>query len=157
GTTFPIDLVISEIELDHRQVYTIIARNMSDRRRLEREVLEASAREQQRISRDLHDRVGQELTGLGYLATSLSQELGSRPQAKVGAKIAAGIQHVVGEVRTAIRGLTPVSPDSHGLMTALEELAARTHERIGIPCRFVCPKPVALEDNAMATHLYMIA
>jgi two-component system CheB/CheR fusion protein len=157
GTTFPIDLVISEIELDHRRVYTIIARNISDRRRLEREVLEASAREQQRISRDLHDRVGQELTGLGYLATSLSQKLGPRPQGEVVTKIADGIQHVVGEVRSAIRGLTPVASDDHGLMTALEELAARTQERIGIPCRFVCPKPVSLEDNASATHLYMIA
>ena len=137
GSTFPIDLVISEINIEDRRTYTLIGRNLSERRALEKEVLEASTREQQRISRDLHDRVGQELTGIGYLATSLSQELGALRRVQTATKIADGIQRVVGEVRSAIRGLTPVAIEDNGLMTALEELAARTREHFDIPCRFV--------------------
>ncbi len=157
GATFPIDLVISEIKIEDRRTFTLIARNLSERRALEKEVLEASTREQQRISRDLHDRVGQELTGIGYLATSLAQELGSRPPGAAATKIAQGIQRVVGEVRSAIRGLTPVAIEDNGLMTALEELASRTREHFDIPCRFVCNRVVSIDDNRIATHLYFIA
>jgi len=157
GATFPIDVVVSEIKIEDRRTFTLIARNLSERRALEKQVLEASAREQQRISRDLHDRVGQELTGIGYLATSLSQELGTRPPGAVATKITCGIQRVVGEVRGAIRGLTPVAIEDNGLMTALEELASRTREHFDIPCRFVCSRAVPIDDNRIATHLYFIA
>jgi signal transduction histidine kinase len=79
GSALLLDLVISAIKLEIGPRFTIIARNITERRTLEREVLEARTREQQRISRDLHDRVGQELTGLGYLAASLTQELDAAP------------------------------------------------------------------------------
>jgi two-component system CheB/CheR fusion protein len=157
GTTFPVDLVLSAIRLDDRRLFTIIARNISERRTLEREVLEGRSQEKQRISRDLHDRVGQELTGLGFLASGLAQDLGSGPQAEACEKIVQGIDRVIGEVRNAIRGLTPVPMDALGLSTALEELAARTTEQFGIPCRFTSDRPVKIEDNEISTHLYFIA
>ena len=157
GSTFPIDLVISEIRLEDRPTFAIIARNVSERRALEKEALEASTREQRRISRDLHDRVGQELTGLGYLAASLRQELGPGAPGEVAAKIVSGIGRIFDEVRSAIRGLTPVATEDNGLMTALEELATRTQATLGIPCRFVSTRPLPIKDNRIATHLFFIA
>jgi signal transduction histidine kinase len=42
-------------------------------------------------------------------------------------------------------------------MVALEALAARTKSVFQITCRFICPRPVLIADNAAATHLYRIA
>src|SRR5262249_24325012 len=147
GSVLPLDLAISEIEHGKRRMFAIIARDVSERRELEKEVLEASTREQQRISRDLHDRVGQELTGIGYLAASLSHQLGDGPQAQAAGRITERIERVVGEVRSAIRGLTPVAMEDNGLATALESLASRTNEQFGIACHFVGDRKVRLGDH----------
>ena len=71
---------------------SIIARNVTERKNLEREVLESTSREQQRIGRELHDSLGQELTGLSYLAKSLAQKLAAAgsPQTETAQLIAVG-------------------------------------------------------------------
>jgi PAS domain S-box-containing protein len=157
GSAFPIDLIIKEIRLEDRRGFAIIARNLSERQMLERQVLEVSTREQERISHDLHDRVGQELTGLGYLAAGLGQELASSPLAETAARIVHGLNRAMGEVRSAIRGLTPVAVEDNGLAAALEGLAARTREQYGINCWFPGDRAMRLANNRIATHLYLIA
>ncbi len=69
GTTFPADLAVGEV--DHLPLYVCIFRDATERRRLEREVLEIATAEQERIGRELHDTVGQELTGLRLMADGL--------------------------------------------------------------------------------------
>ncbi len=88
---------------------SIIARDITARKNLEREVLESTGREQQRIGRELHDSLGQELTGLSYLAKSLSQKLAAadNPQAETAQTIATGIQRALREVRTRRAGAGP--------------------------------------------------
>jgi len=135
------------------------AREAAERENLEREVTEISARERQRISRDLHDTVGQELTGLGYMAKSLTQKLSAqrRVEADAAGSLVEGIQRTLGAVRNAIRGLTPVAVDANGLMAALQQLALNTQQRCGIDCRFDCRDPVPIDDHNIATHLFHIA
>ncbi len=120
---------------------------------------EISAREQQRISRDLHDTVGQELTGLSYMAKSLTQKLaaGHHSEADAAASLVEGIQRTLSAVRDAIRGLTPVAVDANGLMAALAQLCGNTQQRCGVDCRFDCRSPVPLEDHNTARHLFHIA
>jgi PAS domain S-box-containing protein len=142
-----------------RQVgVSIIARDITARKNLEREVLESTGREQQRIGRELHDSLGQELTGLSYLAKSLSQKLAANdnPQAETAQTIATGIQRALGEVRSAVQGLVPVEVDAAGFMVALEKLAAQTQAHCGIDCRIDSRDPVRVDDNVMATHLFRI-
>lgn len=149
------------IRNDRGEVYRVagIAEDITERRKLEREVLEASAREQLRISRDLHDTVGQELTGLGFLARTLSHKLREQEsaEAELAEEIATATQGALAEVRNAIRGLTPVELDAHGLMVALEQLTSDVHRRVGIPCDFICDRPSPVENNDVATHLFRIA
>jgi len=142
-----------------RQVgVSIIARDITARKNLEREVLESTGREQQRIGRELHDSLGQELTGLSYLAKSLSQKLAAtdNPQAETAQTIASGIQRALGEVRSAVQGLVPVEVDAAGFMVALEKLAAQTQAHCGIACRIDNRDPVRVDDNVLATHLFRI-
>ncbi len=137
---------------------SIIARDITERRNLEREVLESGGREQQRIGRELHDSLGQELTGLSYLAKSLQQKLtaADNPHAATAQTIASGIQQALRGVRSAVQGLVPVEVDASGFMVALEKLVAQTQAHCGIDCRIDSREPVEIDDNVLATNLYRI-
>jgi signal transduction histidine kinase len=159
GSTFPVDLAVSEAHDQTRDMFTGVLRDISARKQLEREVLQVAALEQWRIGQELHDRVGQELTALGLLAEGLVEALAksSPTGAGLATKIAEGVKRVLGQVRALSRGLIPVEVDAAGLMAALAELASRTSELHGVACAFECRMPVLVEDNQTATHLYRIA
>jgi PAS domain S-box-containing protein len=158
GLTFPADLAVSEWRDQGRRMFTGVIRDVSARKELEREVLQAATLEQRRIGQALHDSTGQELTALGLLAESLTEVLEKQPPAaSLAAKIKEGLQRVLAQVRAYSRGLIPVEVDTRGLTAALTELAARTSEVHGATCTFECPQSVEIENNQVATHLYHIA
>src|SRR5205807_265956 len=51
----------------------------------------------------------------------------------------------------------PVEVGADGLMAALTELSIQTTELPGVSCTFKCPRPVEVNDNFVATHLFRIA
>ncbi len=65
GSTFPVDLAVSELQASGRRMFTRVVRDITERRRMEREILEAGADEQRRIGQDLHDGLCQHLAGWG--------------------------------------------------------------------------------------------
>ena len=99
-----------------------IAEDITTRRQLEQEVAAISSHERRRISRELHDSIGQQLTGLGFLAKSLSRRLARKLPAESAQAdtIKAGIQEAISEVRRVVRGLAPV-----GLRRAWIERSAK--------------------------------
>jgi PAS domain S-box-containing protein len=133
-----------------------IARDVTEHKTLQREVLEIAAREQRRIGQDLHDGTGQELTGLAMMAQRLFGLLNqqSLSEARTAAKIVDGLEQALRNVRSLSRGLVPVEVDAEGLMVALADLTARTAELHGVECIFQCEEPVSIADNQTATHLY---
>ncbi len=135
------------------------ARDITQRKQLEAEVLLISEREQHRIARDLHDGLGQLLSGTVHLANVLQLDLAEEalPQAAEALRITELLNEAVSQTRSLARGLYPVRPESNGLMVALQELAGRTKELFKIRCTFKCRKSVHIADNAVATHLYRIA
>ena len=138
---------------------SVFLRDITDRVKLEREILEASERESQRIAQDLHDGLGQLLAGTAHMANTLHRDLAakSRPEARQLERILKLIYEAIAQARSLSRGLHPVESESNGLMVALESLAARTKSLFQITCRFTCKQPVLIADNAVATHLYRIA
>jgi two-component system CheB/CheR fusion protein len=133
--------------------------DITEHRRLEREILEISDREQRRIGRDLHDGLGQHLTGLELLNQTLSGKLKREAPALVSAAndISCQIREVVAQTRLLSHNLSPVPLEADGLMTALAELAAGTAAMGHMRCEFNCEKPVLMPDADTATHLYRIA
>jgi PAS domain S-box-containing protein len=135
-----------------------IARDITERKRLEREILEISNREQRRIGHDLHDGVCQQLAGIAFLTSTLAEELAEQgvaqsPQAE---KISGMINEVIDQTRGVARGLFPVRLEEKGLVAALEELASNASEVFKIHCRFAVEgRPVTVE-NEIALHLYYI-
>jgi len=138
---------------------SIFTRDITQRIELEREILTISEREHRRIAHDMHDDLGQLLTAAGYLTGALQKKLmaRNRSEAAEGARIQALLDQALEQTRSLARGLYPVKPEPNGLMAALEELAARTKKNFHSSCRFTCHRPVLIEDNTVATHLYRIA
>jgi len=157
GSTFPVDLAVSEV--GHLKLFAGLLRDISRRKELEREVVEIASLEQRRIGDDLHDSVSQELTALNMLAGDLAETLRSDPSnaSPLVERLVQGLQRGQQELRAVMRGLLPVSVDAEGLMAALSDLANRTRLNDKVMCVFDCPEPVLVEDNLIATHVYLIA
>lgn len=157
GSVFPVDLAISEV--GRLGLCTGFLRDVTRRKELEREVVEAASLEQRRIAQDLHDSVAQELTALSLFAGELTQTLSDGPAAaqRLAARIAQGLGRGQQELRAVMRGMLPVPVEKEGLMAALADLAERTQAEGAVACTFDCPEPVTLADNLTATHLYLIA
>jgi two-component system CheB/CheR fusion protein len=159
GSCFPMDLSVSEVRLAERRLFTGFVRDISERKRLEKEILEISDREQRRIGHDLHDGLCQQLAGIELMSQVLEQKLAakSKPEAARAALIARHVRDAIGQTRLLARGLSPVTLESEGLMSALEELAANTGKMFHVECVFECESPVLVHDHAAATQLYRIA
>lgn len=129
------------------------------RRRLEKEILEISEREQRRIGQELHDSLGQQLTGIAIISKVLEQKLERQSvnEASDAREIAQLVNEAVSQTRQLSRGLHPVALDENGLMSALKALAGTTQNVFGVACVFKCNKPVLVKDTSVATHLYRIA
>lgn len=134
-------------------------RDITRRKQLEREVLATSERERRSFSRELHDSLGQQLSGIAYLSNVIRDCLAERgaPEAAEMARISKLLKKAIEETRRVSRGLSPVRSEPEGLETSLDELAAHTREVFGIACHFRCPKPVMICDSEAATHLYRMA
>ena len=126
---------------------------------LEREIINISEREQQRVGRDLHDGVCQYLAAIGFTAAMLHRDLerDSPIRAEKAGEIANLLQDAAKRTRDLARGLSPVDRDEGGLESALNELALSTSKLAGISCSFICVGPVQIRDNARAVHLFRIA
>jgi len=81
----------------------------------------------------------------------------SRDAAARAGEIARQIRETIAHTRALARGLSPVSLEAEGLMSALTELAANTETIFHVVCRFHYDSPVPVKDPAVATHLFRIA
>lgn len=133
--------------------------DITERRRLEQEVLNISEQEQRRIGQDLHDGICQQLAGIELMSQVLEQALArkSKKHSAQAGQIAAHVREAITQTRMLAHGLCPVVLESEGLMSALQELAHATTKMFGVNCSFRCDHPVQVHDNTTATHLYRIA
>jgi len=138
---------------------SVFLRDITDRVELEQEILHVTEREQRRIAQDLHDGLGQQLVGAGYLTNSLKQDFAAKslPEAERLGRIQEAINAAIAQTRNLARGVQPVEPEPNGLMVALGKLAEQTQKTFPIRCQFTCRPPVLLTDNTLACHLFRIA
>ena len=127
-------------------------------RRLEHEVIDVSNRERQRLSEDLHEGLGQELTGVVLMLRSLLTGL-DRGQSVPRRDVAELLEHVTGSIETTrqiARGLSPVRIERGSLSDAIGRLGADAGRRLGLTIRVRCEPPGIVVSDAAADHLYRI-
>lgn len=136
----------------------IMADDITDRKRLEQEIVEISAREQRRIGQDLHDDLCQWLAGTEFSASALAKDLEKRSptNAARALRIAESVRQSLARARMLARGLAPVVIETEGLAGALRELASDAAEMFRVDCTFEGPESVQTRDGMQALHLYRI-
>ena len=157
GTTFPMELSVSEIQ-GAQHLFTGIVRDISSRREMQREILQIGEFERQRIGQELHDGLGSQLTGIGMICVSLAKQLEeiSPTHANELREIANLVKEADYQARNLARGLVPVVADPTGLVSALKRLVGYT-EGTGIKCTVDISGEVYIEDSTISTHLFRIA
>ncbi len=147
------------LELRVQERTQALRREMAERQRLEGEILDVSEREQRRIGHDLHDNLCQHLTATALAGQVLGERLAAKtlPEAADAAKVVELVEEGIDLARNLARGLYPVEMEAEGLMGAFQELSANITRSGRFRCIFVCQRPVLVEDDATATHLYRIA
>jgi PAS domain S-box-containing protein len=158
GHEFPVEISLSPLETEDGILVSSAIRDITERKHLEKAILEISAREQRRIGQDLHDGLGQHLTGIAFMTKVQEQKLmdKSLPEATDAAKIVGLVNEAIHKTRELARGLHPVVSESQGLMSALQRWAGEVEDLFGISCRLHCATPVLIHDDAVATHLYYV-
>lgn len=133
--------------------------DITEQKRLERQIQEVSEQEKRRIGQDLHDGLGQYLTGIAFMSRLLQRKLSEKnlPEAVDAEKIATLVNKTVFQARDLARGLCPVELENNGLHAALLDLSATTEKVFNIVCTVECDPGVRIGDNNTALHLYRIA
>jgi PAS domain S-box-containing protein len=113
-------------------------RDVTERFRVERTMLQIASREQERIGRDLHDMIGQQLTGVSYLSEAVGASLRRQgvAEARDLARMSDLLQRAVRQTRLIAHNLTAVELAERGLAGAIGRLADETQSVFGIPCEF---------------------
>ena len=159
GHEFPVEISLSPLETEEGTLVSSAIRDITERKHLEKTILEISAREQRRIGQDLHDGLGQHLTGIAFMSKVQEQKLMEKGLSEAGdaAKIVDLVNQAIHKTRELARGLLPVVPEEEGLMSALQQWAGEVEDLFAVHCRFDCTTPVLIHDDTVATHLYYIA
>ena len=157
--------ILSRLRELHRQLEqrvqertAALRAEIAEREHLEKEILNVSEAERQRIGRDLHDSLGQQLTAAALAGKALVEQLTNAPvRAKAARQIVRLIEDGIDLARRLAHGLAPVELTAAGLMEAFEELTDTVSERFPVECQFLCDVPVVIPEATTATHLYRIA
>jgi two-component system, LuxR family, sensor kinase FixL len=133
--------------------------DISVRKRLEVEIIDIADMERERFGRDLHDVLGQTLTGTAFLCRALMQRLPADP---------AGVKEEVGQIENLVNqaldqarhlahGFVHIEVRPSGIGAQLKKLAAQVHTIFGVTCKADYPSRVVLPNRESAIHLYRIA
>jgi len=137
---------------------TTTERDITERRFLEKEILDITEREREQIGQELHDGMGQVLTGIAVKCKGLALNLKSKSlddskEALVISKLA---NKAIAQTRDLAKMLYPVDIETGGLVSALQALASNTGKMLGVRCRFKCDKSVSVKNLVEAKQIYRI-
>lgn len=133
--------------------------DITERRMAEEAIVSVSEGERQVIGQELHDALGQQLTGISLLTKALERRLlaGDHPGKEDAAKISQLAREAIDETKRLAHGLYPTELEKHGLQTALEELAERQSSVYRIRCTYEGDVNLPAFDKSTSLHLYRIA
>ena len=155
GSQFPMYLSVGEIQLEHTHLFAGLILDLSEQQKLQREILAIPTREQQRIGEELHDGLGQQLTGLSMLAQSLLNKV-NQSEHDLASQLVSGLHEALTQVRELARGLMPVQIDADGFVLSLKEITKNIEQQSNIPIKLQVDDVIHLFDDATAAHLYRI-
>jgi PAS domain S-box-containing protein len=147
---------------DHRGTVTKVAvfsHDITETRRLQKDIMEISELERNRIGQELHDGLGQKLTGIAFLAEALKRTMKEKdyPEVSDVEEITANIAESIDQARKISSGLWTTRLESYDAERALLELADDTENLFGITCKLESHISNPVYNSAAVINLYFIA
>jgi PAS domain S-box-containing protein len=159
GRVLEVEVWTRSIECAGHAAELVFALDVTERRAFGRALVDAIAGEQRRIGQEMHDGLGQELTGLALSARALANRAARERDAIAQdlEQLASLATSCIQDARLIVQGLSPLTDAEGNLDKALEALAQRS-SLSGTPVRFHSrlETPIAL-DLKVRNHLYRIA
>jgi PAS domain S-box-containing protein len=136
-----------------------LLREIGERKRLEKELVEITEKERRRIGQNLHDDLGQLLTGIAFMTQSLAEKLAeaSLPEVSDAAKIQSLVNQAISHTRVLSRDLTSAELDESNLAASLQALARHVGGLFEASCRFQSEGTIPPVPEGVARQLFYIA
>lgn len=149
----------TRLAVNGADVALAVVRDVTDRETLEKEVAESSSRVQMRIGQDIHDGLGQHLTGITFLSRALEKTLAAKklPEAAEAAEISKLVIEALAQTRNLARGLFPVEVESTRLCQSLKELSHTAEQLFNLSCTVECDSDLIINNKNASTHLFRLA
>jgi PAS domain S-box-containing protein len=152
------EVLVQERTANLKAANNKLRQEISTRKRLEKQIVEVADCEKRRIGNDLHDGLGQQLTGVAFLSKVLEQKLTAKkaPERAEASQVYALVSAALRHTRELARGLHVVELQASGFITALQELRDQVESVFNVCCQLKCDKSVRINNPTVATHLYRI-
>src|SRR2546425_6220296 len=136
-----------------------LLREIGERKRLEKELVEITETERRRIGQNLHDDLGQLLTGIAFMTQSLAEKLaeGSVPEVNDTVRIQTLVNQAIRHTRVLSRDLTSAELDETDLAASLQALARHVGGLFEASCRFRSEGTIPPVSEGVARQLFYIA
>lgn len=171
GKLFPVDLAVTQV--DDTGLFTGVIRDLTSRRELQQQILEIAGAQRRKIGHVLQEGIGQDLTALHLLASTLANclsAIAAKPGSQNGQillqeseldqvqrltnRLVDATVESVKNLSELTLGVMPVQQDSHGLNVAIQQLCNDVTGASGLKCSFTCQTALRVENNSVATHVY---
>jgi two-component system sensor histidine kinase UhpB len=147
------------MSMDGRTRTLLVCRDVTERVALEHELLDVATREQAHLAHDLHDGLGQQLTGLSLFLRGLTNQIVRElpTHAEDFERVNDLVSKSIEDTRRLASGLSPISIERAGLAGALTALSAQAKELYGLQVILaIDPLFHTPLDNRLASQLYRI-
>ncbi|MDP2715473.1 PAS domain S-box protein [Rheinheimera sp.] len=157
GSLFPIHLSVTKVEAF--PFFVGVIRDMSELVKLEKETLLIGEQERNRISRELHDDLGQNLMGISMQLQGLTKQLAGtdNPLQHQLQQLSNELQQNVRNIRDVISELATIELEEQGLKDALKTFISSCNRYHKTPVNLMCEGEWQAEDYGVAVQLYRIA
>jgi signal transduction histidine kinase len=126
---------------------------------VERRVLELCDLEKRRIGQDLHDSIGQQLTGISLMSKVLEHRLreAEHPEADSLKEISGMVDDAIDEIREVVAGMAPSEIQHHNAADAIDLLCQRAERVHQIRCTLTCKLENPPTQRDIVKNLYFVA
>jgi signal transduction histidine kinase len=159
GVVSKLGTLVRELDQRVKERTAAYERETVERRRLDQEIAQVADRERRRLGHDLHDKLGQHLTGTALAAQVLKEKLAARcdPETGDAENLVRCLEEGIDFTRNLARGFFSPELKAEGLVVALQNLAETVSEQSGIKCVLSGDEVIPIHDSTAANQLYRIA
>jgi PAS domain S-box-containing protein len=158
GDVFTAEVVLTPIPVKGKEIFHANIRDITERKMLQNEIINIIDIEQQRLGENLHDGLGQDLTGIAFLCNALTKKLKELKldEADRAEEITGEVYRVITMLRNLSHELYPPNLVENEITYTLSDFASKTGTLFGITCTFEHDPDLVITDIFVSAQVYYI-